>query len=111
MRKARVYVNNHFAGMLLETDEGHFIYEYDNDYLLNPDNKPVSLTLPTDKQRYVAQTLFPFFDGLIPEGWLLELGIKNWKINPYDRIGLLLHLCSECIGNVSIQPDERNSPL
>lgn len=107
MRKAKVFVNNDFAGTLVETDEGHFIYEYDDNYLLNPNNKSVSLTLPKEKQRHFSKTFFPFFDGLIPEGWLLDLGVKNWKINPHDRMGLLLHLCSECIGNVSIQSDER----
>ncbi|MCB0749827.1 MAG: HipA N-terminal domain-containing protein, partial [Ignavibacteriae bacterium] len=42
------------------------------------------------------------FDGLIPEGWLLDIAHKNWKINPRDRMGLLLTTCRDCIGNISI---------
>lgn len=33
--------------------------------------------------------MFPFFDGLIPEGWLLEIAVNNWKLNQRDRFGLL----------------------
>jgi serine/threonine-protein kinase HipA len=60
---------------------------------------------------YVERVLFPFFDGLIPEGWLLEVAEKNWKLNARDRMGLLLACCRDCIGAVSIHPllteDER----
>lgn len=41
--------------------------------------------------------------GVISEGWLLEIAISNWKINPRDRFGLLLTMCADCIGCVSIQ--------
>jgi serine/threonine-protein kinase HipA len=50
--------------------------------------------------------MIPFFDGLIPEGWLLEIVVANWKINPKDRMGLLLNFCKNCIGAVSIIKDE-----
>jgi serine/threonine-protein kinase HipA len=48
--------------------------------------------------------LFPFFDGLIPEGWLLDIAQKNWKLNPRDRMGLLMACCKDCIGAVSVHP-------
>jgi serine/threonine-protein kinase HipA len=47
--------------------------------------------------------LFAFFDGLIPEGWLLDIAEKNWKINYKDRMGLLLTCCKDCIGAVSVE--------
>ena len=49
------------------------------------------------------KTLFPFFDGLIPEGWMLQVVSRNWKINIQDRFGLLIVSCKDCIGNVSIK--------
>jgi serine/threonine-protein kinase HipA len=48
--------------------------------------------------------MFSFFDGLIPEGWLLRIAEKNWKLNERDRMGLLLACCKDCIGAVSIEP-------
>jgi serine/threonine-protein kinase HipA len=47
--------------------------------------------------------MFAFFDGLIPEGWLLDLAVRNWKLDPRDRMGLLLEACRDCIGAVHIQ--------
>ena len=52
----------------------------------------------------VKKKLFPFFEGLIPEGWLLDIASKNWKLNRNDRMGLLLACCRNYIGAVSIEP-------
>lgn len=46
------------------------------------------MTLPLQKEEF--NVLFPFFDGLIPEGWLLDIAERNWKLNPCDRMELLL---------------------
>ncbi len=103
-RTAYVYVNDAFAGMLAETDEG-YSFSYDKDYLAGDPASPVSLTLPLRAEGYKSSTLFPFFDGLIPEGWLLNIISKNWKIDTADRFGLLLIACRDTIGNVSIRED------
>jgi serine/threonine-protein kinase HipA len=104
MRKANVYMQNELAGYLTETEDG-YSFKYDVRYLTGSVNKPVSLTLPLQDKPYVSKTLFPFFDGLIPEGWLLEIAEKNWKLNARDRMGLLLACCKDCIGAVSIEED------
>ena len=66
----------------------------------------VSLTLPLQENSFHSSVLFPFFDGLIPEGWLLDIAEKNWKLDSRDRMGLLLTCCRDCIGAVSIIPAE-----
>ena len=101
-RKAAVYVRDTFAGTLAETDAG-YTFAYDPLYLESPDAKPVSLTLPLSQKPYESNVLFPFFDGLIPEGWLLHIVTKNWKIDQNDRFGLLLVACKDCIGAVRIE--------
>ena len=100
-RTAYVYVRNEFAGILCETDYGYF-FQYDENYLQTADASAVSLTLPLQKEPYASKTLFAFFDGLIPEGWLLGVVSHNWKIDLNDRFGLLLAACKDPIGNVSI---------
>ena len=100
-RKAFVYVRDIFAGTLKETDNG-YMFTYDVDYLNSSDPAPVSLTLPLQKEPYESKTMFSFFDGLIPEGWLLQIVSKNWKIDQKDRFGLLLVACRDCIGAVRI---------
>lgn len=101
-RTAYVYVRNVFTGVLAETDEG-YAFSYDPEYLSNESVGAVSLTLPLTERTYTSKTLFPFFDGLIPEGWLLGIVSRNWKIDTKDRFGLLLVACRDCIGDVSIR--------
>lgn len=100
-RTAFVYVRNNFAGILKETDNG-YSFLYDVDYLGAENATAVSLTLPLQTEEFTSKTLFAFFDGLIPEGWLLDVVTRNWKVDPSDRFGLLLVACKDCIGNVSI---------
>ena len=104
-RSAYVYVRDTFAGILKETDAG-YSFAYDNDYLESANPSAVSLTLPIQKEEYTSKTLFAFFDGLIPEGWLLDIVTHNWKIDRKDRFGLLLVACKDPIGNVQIKGDK-----
>jgi serine/threonine-protein kinase HipA len=103
MRQGRVYCNSTAAGVITE-DENGYSFVYDKDYLNTPDAQPVSLTLPLREEPYVNNVMFSFFDGLIPEGWMLNIAERNWKINRRDRMGLLLTCCRDCIGNVSVAP-------
>lgn len=105
MRKAKIYYQDLLAGYLIEGDQG-YLFHYDAEYLENQNVKPISLTLPLSKSTYQSNVLFPFFDGLIPEGWLLEIGEKHWKLNPRDRFELLINLCRDTIGAVSVYPLE-----
>ena len=101
MRKAEIKFNDQTAGWLSQDENGfHFIY--DKNYLSNNQSVEISLTLPIQENTYDSTILFPFFDGLIPEGWLLDIAEKNWKLDPRDRMGLLLACCKDCIGAVSV---------
>jgi serine/threonine-protein kinase HipA len=103
MIKAEIKIHNTTAGWLSQDENGyHFVY--DPAYLVINNPEPVSLTLPVQKAPFTSKVLFPFFDGLIPEGWLLDIAEKNWKLNPRDRMGLLLSCCKDCIGAVSVHP-------
>ena len=105
MRRGEVYCDEQLAGVISETDRG-FSFVYDGQYLNMPQARPVSLTLPLREEPYASKVMFSFFDGLIPEGWLLNIAERNWKINRRDRMGLLLACCRDCIGNVSVKPIE-----
>lgn len=102
MRQAAIKVGHRLAGRLTQNDKG-YVFQYDPSYTALPEALPVSLTLPVQSEPYTSRTLFPFFDGLIPEGWLLDIAERNWKLNPRDRMGLLLACCKDCIGSVSVE--------
>lgn len=107
MRRAEIKIHHTTAGWLTQDEEGyHFVY--DGDWLQNEKAEPVSLTLPLQEKAFTSKVLFPFFDGLIPEGWLLDIAGRNWKLNPRDRMGLLLVCCKDCIGAVSVHPLNEN---
>ena len=107
-KRGKVFVGEDFAG-IIEEREGLYIFTYTKSYLENLNAKPVSLTLPLQSEPFEAKTMIPFFDGLIPEGWLLNIITDNWKIDSRDRMSLLLLACQDCIGNVSVIADSEGS--
>ncbi len=106
MRKAKIYYQDVYAGLLVETDDGEYEFTYDKANVQNYPNQFLTFTMPVSDITYNSNRLFPFFEGLIPEGWLLEIATQNWKINRNDRMGLLLACCRNCIGAVSVIPIE-----
>lgn len=106
MRQADIYRKGILAGILTE-DGGEYRFCYDETYLEQEDAQPVSLTFPLQTEAFVSPVLFPFFDGLIPEGWLLDVALRNTDISILDRMSLLLLCCKECIGSVSVVPKQK----
>lgn len=103
MKQAIVYLRDIKAGLLTE-DETGYTFLYDTEFLASEQAEAISLTLPLSEKTYRDKVLFPFFDGLIPEGWLLDIAEKNWKIDARDRMSLLLACCKDCIGAVGVEP-------
>jgi serine/threonine-protein kinase HipA len=104
MRTAAIYYKDQFAGILTETDEGEYTFQYDKPYVEKYPGHFLTFTMPVIAAPFKDRRLFPFFEGLIPEGWLLDIASKSWKINQNDRMGLLMACCGNCIGAVSVQP-------
>lgn len=104
-KRGRVLLDDEYTG-IIEEKEGWYSFTYDEAYLRKAGAKPVSLTLPLREEPYREKTMLPFFDGLIPEGWMLDIITDNWKVSARDRMSLLLMACKDCIGNVSIVAEE-----
>lgn len=105
MRQANIFYKDHLAGVLTENDAG-YEFHYLPKYLSLGTARAVSLTLPLQEEAYTSPTLFSFFDGLIPEGWLLDVALRSTDISILDRMSLLLICCRDCIGAVSVVPVE-----
>ncbi|MBB5624061.1 serine/threonine-protein kinase HipA [Pedobacter cryoconitis] len=105
MQKAKVYYREFLAG-ILEQYDGGYRFTYDPIYLDMEKSMPVSLTLPLSPYPYLSRILFPFFDGLIPEGWLLHIAREQWNFKRNDRFELLINLCRDTIGAVTVYPEE-----
>ena len=104
MKRAKIFVKDVFCGVLTENEDG-YVFQYDADYIALPDAVPVSPTMPLTGEEYRREMMFPVFDGLIPEGWLLDIAQQSWKIDSRDRMSLLLACCRDCIGDISVIKD------
>jgi serine/threonine-protein kinase HipA len=100
VRQAHVYRDKEVAGLLSESESG-YTFAYSAEYLAQGNAKAISLTLPLSTAKYTSN-----FDGLIPEGWLLDIAQESWKLNERDRFGLLLACCRDCIGAVGVEPSD-----
>jgi serine/threonine-protein kinase HipA len=110
MKKGRVgtvRLNGQLAGRIEEFD-GQTRFTYSPEWLARKDARPISLTIPLSAEAYVSNGLHPFFENLLPEGWLLEVSSKALKISKNDPFGMLLATCSNCVGAVEIEPFERD---
>ncbi|MFG0319857.1 MAG: HipA N-terminal domain-containing protein [Planctomycetota bacterium JB042] len=104
-RRARVRIDGEPVGWLTEGDDG-VEFRYLESWLARADAVPVSLTLPLRSEPVRSRSLHPFFENLLPEGWLLDLSTARLKIAKDDAFGLLLATCRDCIGAVEVLPDD-----
>lgn len=102
MRQASVYVHRQYAGLLTEYHAGHYEFTYDNEY----QGPPVSLTMPVYKKSFTYTTFPPFFDGLLPEGTMLEALLRQAKLDRHDYLGQLLIVGEDVVGAVSIRAEK-----
>lgn len=107
-REAIVRLDGERVGTLSEA-ENRTTFQYDAEWLAKPSAVAVSLTLPLRAEAYITEGLHPFFENLLPEGWLLELATKKLKISKDDAFGLLMATCADCVGAVEILPAEEAS--
>ncbi|MET0594441.1 MAG: HipA N-terminal domain-containing protein [Polyangiaceae bacterium] len=104
-RRGEVRIDGERVGVIEETERGSR-FRYDRAWLTKKDARAVSLTLPLEEEVFESRGLLPFFENLLPEGWLLELSTAKLKISKDDAFGLLLATCADCIGAVEIMPLE-----
>ena len=85
MRQAKVFYQDFLSGTLTETNEGEYVFQYDENYVREHPMDFLTFSMPVRTSPYTDNRLFTFFEGLIPEGWLLDIASKNWKLNSNER--------------------------
>ena len=104
MRQAQVFSNNILAGILSETDDGKYIFKYDEKYLLDSNARAISLSMPKRDEPFVADELFPFFYNMLSEGANKTLQCMTLKIDENDSFGLLLSTAyNDTIGAITVK--------
>lgn len=100
MKKAKIFVNGIFAGEIQEIARGkQYRFVYQEDY-----NGPsVSLGMPVAKSIYDYDRFPPFFEGLLPEGMMLEGLLRYTKIDRDDLMAQLIAVAGDLVGNVTVE--------
>lgn len=100
MRRAKVYNHNILSGELIEIEKNksyQFVYskEYSED--------PISLTIPLDKREYFFDEFPSFFEGLLPEGVMLDNLLRTAKIDENDLFSQLVYVGQDLVGSLTIE--------
>ena len=103
-KKAAVFYSGKKAGILIRTDSG-YTFDYLPDYAALPQAEPVSLSLPLSGRQFQSKKLFPFFSGLLPEGWLMDITSSALKVDKDNEFELLLRVGGDVAGAVTIIPE------
>jgi serine/threonine-protein kinase HipA len=99
MRIADVFYNNIPAGQLIQAENGdRYCFQYAEGYT----GKPISQTMPVQREVYEFDGFPPFFDGLLPEGFQLEALLRQRKLDRDDRFGQLLQVGADTVGAVTV---------
>jgi serine/threonine-protein kinase HipA len=101
--KVKVFFNDKLAGILEKNESGYY-FKYSDDYLNDPSSKSISLTLPKHKKEFFSSNLFPFFHGLLSEGYAKTLQSRKLKIDESDYFTRLIKTAgSDTIGCVTVE--------
>lgn len=103
MRTGQVFYKKELAGTLTQLDNGSFLFQYDQQWLIDSSKPSISLTMPKNKLEFQSSALFPFFFNLIPEGVNKQLICRKKRIDRDDYFGLLLEVAGgDTIGAVKV---------
>lgn len=99
MRKARILVHDIEAGVFEKLIDDKYIFTYHPDY----QGAPVSLTMPLTNTIYEFDVFPSFFEGLLPEGIMLEALLRKYKIDKNDYFRQLIEVGRDVVGAVTIE--------
>lgn len=104
MRQATVRYKGEDSGLIVQQDDGSFVFRYNDDWYGDPRKPSISLTLPKTEQVYTSEILFPFFYNMLPEGTNKQAITQITKIDKDDAFGLLLAAARfDSIGAVTVE--------
>ena len=67
MPKLDVYMNGYKVGIFARDGTGSHQFHYVDEWLSQPGNRPISLSMPLRHQPYIGDEVYNFFDNLLPD--------------------------------------------
>lgn len=90
MRSAKVLYKGVEAGILIQHDDGAFVFRYHDSWFVDKSKPSISLTLSKKQQEYSSEYLFSFFYNMLPEGANKQMLCQSKRVDKSDDFGLLL---------------------
>ena len=59
MRRGKVFYKDSLAGIITETNEGEYVFQYDSQYIENHPDDFITFTMPVAETPYTEKRLFP----------------------------------------------------
>ena len=109
-RTLDVYLHDDFVGRLIQDDDGHMIFSYAESWLENPAARPLSHSLPLQKEKFTQKECRGFFAGILPEQSQRELVARNLGISARNDFAMLEQIGGECAGAVTFMPSGEPLP-
>ena len=102
-RTAKVFLHGTLAGVLCEEGEPRrYAFHYAAGYC----GPSISLTLPVREEAYSFERFPAVFDGLLPEGVLLDSLLKSHKIDHHDHFSQLMVVGGDLVGAITVEEEQ-----
>lgn len=106
LRTAEIRRSGIRVGQLSELSGGPTRFTYDKAYLAQANARPIAPTLPLRPEPFDSPGLHPVFEGLLPQGWLLDIDVRKYRLKSGDQFGLLLATGRHTIGAIEVIPED-----
>ncbi|WP_350278877.1 type II toxin-antitoxin system HipA family toxin [Kribbella sp. HUAS MG21] len=102
-----IYLDGIRTGLLHQTPQGQYSFEYDDDYRTDPTTTPLSLSMPKATRRHLNKPVRAFISGLLPDSAaaLQRIG-RKYDVSPNNPFALLRHIGRDAAGAVQILPED-----
>jgi len=98
-----VYMNGKLVGILSRESYGKLKFIYEKSWLTVEESRPISLSMPLRELPYSGETVFNFFDNLLPDSDLIRKRIQaRFHINENNCFDLLSKIGSDCVGALQL---------
>ena len=102
MNNLIVYLNAERGGTLEQDDSGLMQFSYNQAWLENPGDMPLSRSLPLQSEVFSGRKARPFFAGILPEERPREKIAEILGISDTNDFAMLERIGGECAGAVSL---------
>lgn len=104
MEKLNVFWDEKYpVGTISRNSKNKLVFQYSSNWLVYK-NKPISLSLPCQEERFGQAVTTSFFENLLPESDVkIELAFNN-RFDAKDTLAFLKYFGKDCAGAISILP-------